>query len=393
MTNIYIIFGRVALIPFAGSARNPCLDAFAVALSQTCEGDRWYTSTKELQLASLDFCHACRSVTTLSLTVNDAIPRRLLAAADAPLPNRKRLCPSRVPRLRARRVWWGLPTAAELRKPTFSLADATEMYFDDDFADSLDGIAWPHRLKDVSFTGHSKFNRPLDKVTWPACLQKLTFGEGFNQPIRGNVWPSSLQELTFGTDFDTSGDETEWPTNLLRLRLVFRFNHPISGVVWPASLRELVLGNSFDRPIEDVAWPDSISHLTFGKAFNKPVERVTWPAALDDLSFGELYDDFQGGSLMLSAFNQAVGQASWPTSLRRLTLGHDFRRSLMGLGAWMPNLEDLCLLPGKNAVYRTLLNGIEWPSRLRTLTVYRSSSMKGVGIPQGVQVIYRTKGR
>ncbi|CAN0304657.1 unnamed protein product, partial [Ectocarpus fasciculatus] len=34
----------------AGPSRNSCLKAISVALNETCDGKRWYTSTKELQL-------------------------------------------------------------------------------------------------------------------------------------------------------------------------------------------------------------------------------------------------------------------------------------------------------------------------------------------------------
>ncbi|CAM9963726.1 unnamed protein product, partial [Ectocarpus fasciculatus] len=37
-----------------GPSRNSCLKAISVALNETCDGKRWYTSTKELQLASLE---------------------------------------------------------------------------------------------------------------------------------------------------------------------------------------------------------------------------------------------------------------------------------------------------------------------------------------------------
>ncbi|CAM9963794.1 unnamed protein product, partial [Ectocarpus fasciculatus] len=87
-----------------GPSRNSCLKAISVALNETCDGKRWYTSTKELQLASLELCIACRSYRMLHLNIDAEVPRRLLAAADAPPPHRKRLCGTRVPRLKARRV-------------------------------------------------------------------------------------------------------------------------------------------------------------------------------------------------------------------------------------------------------------------------------------------------
>lgn len=55
-----------------------CLDAFTVALHQAFEGQRWYTSTAQLQLASLQFCRACRSVLTLyMITVDVDTPEHL----------------------------------------------------------------------------------------------------------------------------------------------------------------------------------------------------------------------------------------------------------------------------------------------------------------------------
>ncbi|CAM9816795.1 unnamed protein product, partial [Ectocarpus fasciculatus] len=102
-------------LPSPSSTRGPtsdlCLKALMVALSETCDGNSWYTSTKELQLASLEFCTTCRNYPTLHLTVDAHTPRRLLAAADAPSPHPKRLCGTRVPRLRARSVTWDMPTA------------------------------------------------------------------------------------------------------------------------------------------------------------------------------------------------------------------------------------------------------------------------------------------
>ncbi|CAN0553692.1 unnamed protein product, partial [Ectocarpus sp. 8 AP-2014] len=59
------------------SGRTRCLDAFIVALNQTCDGGekRWYASTLELQLVSLEFCGACRHVPTLDVRVNRQTPR------------------------------------------------------------------------------------------------------------------------------------------------------------------------------------------------------------------------------------------------------------------------------------------------------------------------------
>ncbi|CAN0436691.1 unnamed protein product, partial [Ectocarpus sp. 12 AP-2014] len=81
-----------------GPTSNSCMNALTVTLNETCDGKGWYTSTKELQLTSFEFCMACRNFQTLHLKVDSQIPRRLLAAADAPPPHPKRLGSTRVPR-------------------------------------------------------------------------------------------------------------------------------------------------------------------------------------------------------------------------------------------------------------------------------------------------------
>ncbi|CAN0225618.1 unnamed protein product [Ectocarpus sp. 8 AP-2014] len=126
-----------------GPGRSSCLNAIVVALNETCDGKSWYTSTKELQLASLGFCTACRNHQTVHLKVDVHIPRRLLAAADAPPPLPKRLCRTRVPRLKTRRVTWNMPTAAALRNPVFAMTDVEYLEFGGDFGGSLEAVAWP----------------------------------------------------------------------------------------------------------------------------------------------------------------------------------------------------------------------------------------------------------
>ncbi|CAM9664373.1 unnamed protein product, partial [Ectocarpus fasciculatus] len=201
-----------------GPTRNSCLEALIVALNETCDGTSWYTSTKELQLTSLEFCIACRSYPTVHLNVNEQTPRRLLASVDAPPPHPKRLCWTRVPRLRARRVTWNMPTTAELRTPIFAMTDVDYLEFGMYFEDSLEAVAWPGRLKTIRFQLASEFNQPLELVKWPVSLQKISFGKDFNQPIeRGVFWPDSLQTLVFGVDFNQPVDNVRWPSSLQEL--------------------------------------------------------------------------------------------------------------------------------------------------------------------------------
>ena len=61
------------------------LDAFVVSLDQASEGEGrkgWYTSTLELQLASLELYKACRRVSTLRVRVDNVTPRSLRAFGD-----------------------------------------------------------------------------------------------------------------------------------------------------------------------------------------------------------------------------------------------------------------------------------------------------------------------
>ncbi|CAM9486440.1 unnamed protein product, partial [Laminaria digitata] len=59
------------------SGNDRCLEAFTVALNQACwDGEKaWYVSTMHLQLASLEFCTACRAVPTLHVRISRGTPR------------------------------------------------------------------------------------------------------------------------------------------------------------------------------------------------------------------------------------------------------------------------------------------------------------------------------
>ncbi|CAM9376337.1 unnamed protein product [Ectocarpus sp. 12 AP-2014] len=61
-----------------------CLDAFVVALNETCHEGKCIMSTTALQLASLQFCVACRSASTLRLRIHTDTPRHLWAKDSGP---------------------------------------------------------------------------------------------------------------------------------------------------------------------------------------------------------------------------------------------------------------------------------------------------------------------
>jgi len=188
------------MFPFSGESR--CLHAFTVALSEACNGGvkRWYASTLELQLVSLEFCRACRSIPQLAVNVEASTPRSLWSPRKAQTPPRTRSSEarsaSRVPVVQAVRLTWGLP--AEIL-----MEDAAMEYW---------------AMSEYLRLGGSVSAASLSSPVWPASLQQLSFGQDFYQPIEGVVWPSSLQQLSFG----------------------YFFNKPIAGVVWPASLQQLM---------------------------------------------------------------------------------------------------------------------------------------------------------
>ncbi|CAN0193582.1 unnamed protein product, partial [Hapterophycus canaliculatus] len=184
-----------------------CLDAITVALNQSWDAKRWYTSTMELQLASLDFCVACRSVPTLHLIVDDDTPSRLLRFADGEehasvardTPDGGR-CKSRVPRFLARSVTWGVASAERLKSPIGALSKVESFVFGNAFNDRVEGVSWPPRVERLLVFGEF-FNQPIEKVEWPASLELLVFGWEFNQRISQVVWPPSLRRLVFGVRF------------------------------------------------------------------------------------------------------------------------------------------------------------------------------------------------
>lgn len=103
---------------FSGGSR--CLDALAAALKQSCEGGktRWYTSTRNQQLASL-------GVPTMHVRVDDQTPTSLWYSRqppNRPNPRSSRGCVlSRVPVVRAHRLAWGLSMCALVETADFEL--------------------------------------------------------------------------------------------------------------------------------------------------------------------------------------------------------------------------------------------------------------------------------
>lgn len=366
-----------SLANFAGAAkRNKCLDAFIVALNQT-DREGWYVSTTQLQLASMQFCVACRDSTALHLTVNDSTPQRLLARADASSsPAMEAPYLTRVPRFRARVVAWHRQSSTELRSPIYSLTDAELFIFDRAFDDTLEGMTWPRRLKWVEF-GDS-YDQEIERVSFPPLLQQIIFGFRFNQAIEGVKWPASLLEVTLGYSFDQPIEGVTWPASLRQLTFGHLFNHSIERVSWPSLLEEITFGRCFDQPISAVAWPAVLQQLTFGGYFNQPVNEVAWPVSLQNLEFG-------------CNFSHAIDSVIWPPSLQRLTLGRWFNQPLCGLRRWIPNLLEIKLLMDCRSYHHPFAR-IDWPTSLIKLTIEKTFwDQYSATFPDGVEldVFYR----
>ncbi|CAN0545902.1 unnamed protein product, partial [Ectocarpus sp. 12 AP-2014] len=154
-----------------------CLEAFNVALKQACDGhgERWYTSTLELQLVSLGFCVACRDVPTLHVRVDRRTPPSLWSSRKSHTTPTKRSrevrTSSRVPAVQAFSLKWALPmevllqraameprTGLECQRPTGPLSSSRLQW----------AICPPH-LKRLEFDS----DMPVNTVSWPASLQQL----------------------------------------------------------------------------------------------------------------------------------------------------------------------------------------------------------------------------
>lgn len=59
------------------------------------------------------------------------------------------------------------------------------------------GLALPEGLEAVFFVCNFR-DYDVGWVVWPSSLLSISFGNGFNQPIAAVSWPAGLQRLTFG---------------------------------------------------------------------------------------------------------------------------------------------------------------------------------------------------
>ncbi|CAM9470722.1 unnamed protein product, partial [Ectocarpus fasciculatus] len=296
-----------------------CLDAFILALNQASDGQekRWYVSTLELQLVSLELCGECRSAQMLDVLVNEHAPPTLWTSRTprtTPSQRSQEVCTaSRVPSVHAFGWTWELPVNRLPQRTAIELQPGPEHRWQDEdsFAGSGGSVVWPHSLKRLVFMS----DMPLDTVSWPASLQTLSFENSFNQPIVGIIWPVSLQ-LSFRDKFNQPIVRVAWPAFLCQLSFGNSFNQPVVGAPWPACLQTLSFGHRFNQPIVGVRWPACLQQISFGYEFNKPVVGATWPACLQQVSFGH-------------RFNQVITDVVWPASLQQLSFGDSFNQQII----------------------------------------------------------------
>ncbi|CAN0006917.1 unnamed protein product, partial [Ascophyllum nodosum] len=110
----------------AGPSR--CLDAFSIALHQA-DSSGWYSSTFQLQLASLQFCVVCRTVSTLHLIVENDKYTSLFDDAPASDIKPKKPRRTRVPTLRPFKLTWKLPVSVLRRFSSEALAKLQQLTF------------------------------------------------------------------------------------------------------------------------------------------------------------------------------------------------------------------------------------------------------------------------
>lgn len=393
-----------------------CLQAITIALDAASDGKRWYTSTANLQLASLSLCIACRHVATLHVRMDMLTPPRLWdpAAAQSIITDdprggsEQRTVFSRVPPIRARSLRWerpvklleytgmagssdekkeegGLPAKSTPnhdipRSPVTTFDRVRYLVFGRDFKEPVDSVVWPHTLQKLRF-GYS-FNQPIDGVSWPTSLRQLIFGERFNHPIDNVKWPASLVSLTFGFHFDQRIDAVTWPTSLQHVTFVYGsvFNQPLNRVRWPPSLKAVTFGHAFNQPVDRVLWPASLQQLTFGAMFNQSMDGVEWPASLQRLTYGQSFDQplvrGQRDPLQQRRYASGTGHHErrngfdgvskirvWPDSLQQLKFGYEFSQPINSI-RWPESLRELTF----GCRFNQEIQDVIWPASLERLT-------------------------
>lgn len=219
----------------------------------------------------------------------------------------------------------------------------------------------------------------VSKVSWPEGLRKL-FLVYFNRPVDGVIGPDCLQVLAFHIPSRVVGN-VSYVDGTLGI-----FDSPLDGVTFPSGLRELFLGGDFNYSIAGVAWPGGLERLSM-PGFNKPIHDVQWPPALKTLEFS-MPGEFENRGLLNTpwgmqenGFDQPLG-TFLPMSLETLLLSNLFGQPLRGV-TWPSGLAALGL---GLRITEHFMDGVEWPPSLRKL--FFSESFPNVQMPPpGCEVV------
>ncbi|CAN0295890.1 unnamed protein product, partial [Ectocarpus fasciculatus] len=131
-----------------------------LALNQACDGEenRWYESTLELQLVSLEFCGACRSAQLLDVRVGEHTPPTLWTSRTSPATPGKRsktFCISnRVPAVQAFGWKWDLSIERLPNRAAFDVQQGPERpQQSEHFGEAgVRSVVWPRGLKKLAIS-------------------------------------------------------------------------------------------------------------------------------------------------------------------------------------------------------------------------------------------------
>ncbi|GAM17670.1 hypothetical protein SAMD00019534_008450 [Acytostelium subglobosum LB1] len=232
---------------------------------------------------------------------------------------------------------------------------------------------------EMIYSGEYQVLTPLESLTVPPGVSKLTFGYWFEQPIVPGALPPSITSIKFDSRYDKLLMLGSLPTALASLTLGEKYNQPIGRGVLPDTLTYLSLNKDYKHMLETGTLPASLITLeiwgddsmiaqhsgvfppklqslmiisikrtstlamlppTLKKLKSNsspPFTHGSLPSSLTDLSLGENYDsDIRPGDLpnMLSHlslgwyFNRVLQPGALPSSLTSLTFDYFYNQPL-----------------------------------------------------------------
>eukprot|EP00435_Cladocopium_sp_Y103_P025660 s590_g6.t1 len=228
-----------------------------------------------------------------------------------------------------------------------------EMYFEDNFTQSLEAMPLPEFLRVLSIRGY--YNQSLANVYFPSTLDTFILQPHYAVSLERAVLPETLRVLHLGGSFSTHLLPKQLPRNLHELTFNCRFDSPVVHLVFPDGLVELTLAGSFNDCMNAVSLPRGLQRLTFGKYYSQESSDWRPPQDLRELRYGDRY-------------NFPLPQGLLPQSLRVLVFGKSFNQDMRS--TTLPDsLEALEFGTDFDFVRNFGHCGPRWPERLRRLQV------------------------